>query len=92
MPALERRPTEPRGRTVFLQVRDIAQQRTADVVRELPRRGDPHDGEDEDRDTAPQLTVGCEALPSEEPQPQAARRIRFYRGNTLMVGAKAGST
>ncbi|WP_399182168.1 hypothetical protein [Streptomyces sp. TLI_185] len=34
MLALERRPTEPRGRTVFLQVRD-AQQRTADVVREL---------------------------------------------------------
>ncbi|GAA2480104.1 hypothetical protein GCM10010276_15960 [Streptomyces longisporus] len=35
MLALERRPTEPRGRAVFLQVRDIARQRTAEVVREL---------------------------------------------------------
>ncbi|GAA3837743.1 TetR/AcrR family transcriptional regulator [Streptomyces coacervatus] len=35
MLALERRPTEPRGRTVFLQVRAIAHQRTADMVRTL---------------------------------------------------------
>lgn len=35
MLALERRPTAPRGRTVFLQVRDIAHQRTAEWVREL---------------------------------------------------------
>ncbi|QFR02987.1 TetR/AcrR family transcriptional regulator [Streptomyces phaeolivaceus] len=35
MLALERRPTEPRGRTVFLQVRDIASRRITDVVREL---------------------------------------------------------
>jgi len=33
MLALERRPAEPRGRTVFLQVRDISRQRIADVVR-----------------------------------------------------------
>jgi AcrR family transcriptional regulator len=35
MLALERRPQEPRGRTVFLQVRDIARQRIADVLEEL---------------------------------------------------------
>ncbi|MCI3270679.1 TetR/AcrR family transcriptional regulator [Streptomyces cylindrosporus] len=35
MLALERRPTEPRGRTVFLQVREIAHRRTVDVVRTL---------------------------------------------------------
>ncbi|WAZ19406.1 TetR/AcrR family transcriptional regulator [Streptomyces cinnabarinus] len=35
MLALERRPTEPRGRTVFLQVRDISRQRIADTVRTL---------------------------------------------------------
>lgn len=35
MLALERRPTEPRGRTVFLQVRDIARQRIAEVIRAL---------------------------------------------------------
>ena len=33
--ALERRPTEPRGRTVFLQVRDIARQKIAEVVETL---------------------------------------------------------
>ncbi|NUO41144.1 MAG: TetR/AcrR family transcriptional regulator [Streptomyces sp.] len=33
MLALERRPAEPRGRTVFLQVRDISRQRIAGVVR-----------------------------------------------------------
>ncbi|EKX60198.1 TetR/AcrR family transcriptional regulator [Streptomyces ipomoeae] len=32
MLALERRPTEPRGRTVFLQVRDIARQKMTEVV------------------------------------------------------------
>ena len=32
MLALERRPTEPRGRTVFLQVRDIATQKIAEVT------------------------------------------------------------
>ncbi|MFI6253494.1 TetR/AcrR family transcriptional regulator [Streptomyces sp. NPDC051016] len=32
MLALERRPAEPRGRTVFLQVRAVAQQRVAEVV------------------------------------------------------------
>ncbi|MFE8957445.1 TetR/AcrR family transcriptional regulator [Streptomyces massasporeus] len=32
MLALERRPTEPRGRTVFLQVRGTASQRIADVI------------------------------------------------------------
>ncbi|MFG2965315.1 TetR/AcrR family transcriptional regulator [Streptomyces sp. NPDC048288] len=32
MLALERRPSEPRGRTVFLQVRAVAQQRVAEVV------------------------------------------------------------
>jgi AcrR family transcriptional regulator len=32
MLALERRPREPRGRTVFLQVRDIARQRIAEVI------------------------------------------------------------
>ena len=35
MLALERRPTEPRGRTVFLQVREIARQKIADVIRAL---------------------------------------------------------
>jgi AcrR family transcriptional regulator len=35
MLALERRPVEPRGRTVFLQVRDIAAQKIADVARTL---------------------------------------------------------
>lgn len=35
MLALERRPTEPRGRTVFLQVRDIAGQKIAEVVKIL---------------------------------------------------------
>lgn len=32
MLALERRPTEPRGRTVFLQVRDIATQKITEVA------------------------------------------------------------
>lgn len=35
MLALERRPAEPRGRTVFLQVRDIARQRIAEAFGEL---------------------------------------------------------
>lgn len=35
MLALERRPTEPRGRTVFLQVRDIASRKITDVVTDL---------------------------------------------------------
>ncbi|MER6328229.1 TetR/AcrR family transcriptional regulator [Streptomyces sp. NPDC001034] len=35
MLALERRPAEPRGRTVFLHVRDIARQKVAEVVRTL---------------------------------------------------------
>ncbi|GGN57829.1 TetR family transcriptional regulator [Streptomyces albiflavescens] len=35
MLALERRPAEPRGRTVFLQVRDIARQKIAEVVETL---------------------------------------------------------
>ena len=35
MLALERRPVEPRGRTVFLQVRDIARQRIGQVVETL---------------------------------------------------------
>ncbi|MGW1719135.1 TetR family transcriptional regulator [Streptomyces sp. NPDC002156] len=35
MLALERQPTEPRGRTVFLQVRDIANQKITDVLGEL---------------------------------------------------------
>ncbi|MGW1719130.1 TetR/AcrR family transcriptional regulator [Streptomyces sp. NPDC002156] len=35
MLALERRPTEPRGRTVFLQVRDISHQKIAEVVTTL---------------------------------------------------------
>ncbi|WP_217550986.1 TetR/AcrR family transcriptional regulator [Streptomyces sp. GbtcB6] len=35
MLALERRPTEPRGRTVFLQVRDIARRRLAEVITAL---------------------------------------------------------
>jgi AcrR family transcriptional regulator len=35
MLALERRPTEPRGRTVFLQVRDIASHRIKNVLTEL---------------------------------------------------------
>ncbi|MFE5486486.1 TetR/AcrR family transcriptional regulator [Streptomyces sp. NPDC056527] len=32
MLALERRPTEPRGRTVFLQVRDITRRRISDMI------------------------------------------------------------
>ncbi|MBW8800088.1 MAG: TetR/AcrR family transcriptional regulator [Streptomyces sp.] len=32
MLALERRPTEPRGRTVFLQVRDISHRRIAEII------------------------------------------------------------
>ncbi|WP_089104942.1 TetR/AcrR family transcriptional regulator [Streptomyces hyaluromycini] len=35
MLALERRPTEPRGRTVFLQVRETAHQRIAEIVATL---------------------------------------------------------
>ncbi|MGW3290192.1 TetR/AcrR family transcriptional regulator [Streptomyces sp. NPDC001002] len=35
MLALERRPTEPRGRTVFLQVREISRQRIAEVAATL---------------------------------------------------------
>lgn len=35
MLALERRPTEPRGRTVFLQVRDIARQKISDMIHTL---------------------------------------------------------
>ncbi|MCI3270774.1 MULTISPECIES: TetR/AcrR family transcriptional regulator [Streptomyces] len=35
MLALERRPTEPRGRTVFLQVRDIAGQKVREMVQTL---------------------------------------------------------
>ncbi|MGI5452795.1 TetR family transcriptional regulator [Streptomyces sp. CA-249302] len=35
MLALEHRPTEPRGRTVFLQVRDIASQKITEVMRTL---------------------------------------------------------
>ncbi|MEI5526391.1 TetR/AcrR family transcriptional regulator [Streptomyces brasiliscabiei] len=35
MLALERRPTEPRGRTVFLQVRDIAARKIAAVLKDL---------------------------------------------------------
>ncbi|MEV5840731.1 TetR/AcrR family transcriptional regulator [Streptomyces sp. NPDC048179] len=35
MLALERRPAEPRGRTVFLQVRAVARQRVAEVVADL---------------------------------------------------------
>ncbi|MFV6029330.1 TetR family transcriptional regulator [Streptomyces sp. NPDC056264] len=35
MLALERRPAEPRGRTVFLQVRDIARAKIAEMAREL---------------------------------------------------------
>ncbi|WP_328869567.1 TetR/AcrR family transcriptional regulator [Streptomyces sp. NBC_00287] len=35
MLALERRPTEPRGRTVFLQVRAIAAQRVAAIIKTL---------------------------------------------------------
>jgi AcrR family transcriptional regulator len=35
MLALERRPVEPRGRTVFLQVRDIAGQKITEVIRTL---------------------------------------------------------
>ncbi|MFE6177206.1 TetR/AcrR family transcriptional regulator [Streptomyces sp. NPDC056464] len=35
MLALERRPTEPRGRTVFLQVRDITHRKIAEVVAAL---------------------------------------------------------
>ncbi|WP_405534095.1 TetR/AcrR family transcriptional regulator [Streptomyces sp. NBC_00075] len=35
MLALERRPSEPRGRTVFLQVREIARQRVVEVVEAL---------------------------------------------------------
>ncbi|WP_189710316.1 TetR/AcrR family transcriptional regulator [Streptomyces phaeofaciens] len=35
MLALERRPTEPRGRTVFLQVRDISRQKITEVITAL---------------------------------------------------------
>lgn len=35
MLALERRPTEPRGRTVFLQVREISRQRISETIRTL---------------------------------------------------------
>ncbi|MBT2675926.1 TetR/AcrR family transcriptional regulator, partial [Streptomyces sp. ISL-14] len=35
MLALERRPTEPRGRTVFLQVRDITHQKIAEMLTTL---------------------------------------------------------
>ncbi|MFF4113386.1 TetR/AcrR family transcriptional regulator [Streptomyces sp. NPDC001714] len=35
MLALERRPTEPRGRAVFLQVRDIAHRRIAEIIAAL---------------------------------------------------------
>ncbi|MFD7818362.1 TetR family transcriptional regulator [Streptomyces sp. NPDC059785] len=35
MLALERRPAEPRGRTVFLQVRDIARTKIIDVIKDL---------------------------------------------------------
>ncbi|MFJ9561382.1 TetR/AcrR family transcriptional regulator [Streptomyces fuscichromogenes] len=35
MLALERRPSEPRGRTVFLQVREAAHRRVAEIVAEL---------------------------------------------------------
>ncbi|WP_431682569.1 TetR/AcrR family transcriptional regulator [Kitasatospora sp. KL5] len=35
MLALERRPTEPRGRTVFLQVREIARRKVTEVIGEL---------------------------------------------------------
>ncbi|WAZ19412.1 TetR/AcrR family transcriptional regulator [Streptomyces cinnabarinus] len=35
MLALERRPTEPRGRTVFLQVRDISRRRIAELLQGL---------------------------------------------------------
>ncbi|MCC5577626.1 TetR/AcrR family transcriptional regulator [Microtetraspora sp. AC03309] len=35
MLAMERRPQEPRGRTVFLQVRDIARQKVTEVIRTL---------------------------------------------------------
>lgn len=35
MLALERRPTEPRGRTVFLQVRDISRRKVAEVITTL---------------------------------------------------------
>jgi AcrR family transcriptional regulator len=35
MLALERRPQEPRGRTAFLQVRDVARQRIAEVIETL---------------------------------------------------------
>ncbi|MEU6141072.1 TetR/AcrR family transcriptional regulator [Streptomyces sp. NPDC047081] len=35
MLALERRPVEPRGRTVFLQVREISSRRIAEVIAEL---------------------------------------------------------
>ncbi|MEV0170172.1 TetR/AcrR family transcriptional regulator [Streptomyces sp. NPDC050803] len=35
MLALERRPTEPRGRTVFLQVREISRKKIADVISTL---------------------------------------------------------
>ncbi|WP_427917524.1 TetR/AcrR family transcriptional regulator [Streptomyces sp. cg40] len=35
MLALERRPTEPRGRTVFLQVRDVARRRVVEMIESL---------------------------------------------------------
>ncbi|MBC3840753.1 TetR/AcrR family transcriptional regulator [Streptacidiphilus sp. 4-A2] len=41
MLALERRPQEPKGRTMFLQVRDIARQRVADVLQTLVPELDP---------------------------------------------------
>jgi len=42
MLALERRPAEPRGRTVFLQVRDIARNRLAEFIRALAPELDEH--------------------------------------------------
>ncbi|MFF0483377.1 TetR/AcrR family transcriptional regulator [Streptomyces sp. NPDC004435] len=42
MLALERRPAEPRGRTVFLQVRDIARAKIADMAQELVPDLDEH--------------------------------------------------
>lgn len=43
MLALERRPAEPRGRTVFLQVRDIARNRLAEFIRTLAPELDEHE-------------------------------------------------
>ncbi|MGW2721261.1 hypothetical protein [Streptomyces sp. NPDC001492] len=105
--ALERRPTEPRGRTVFLQVRAIARQRTADVVRQLfPDLGYALAGADgpfvhrEINGAAVDLVAMFElharllydAATRMRGRGTAACRIRFYRGSTLTVGAKAGST